>query len=76
MAINSERVSKRVVSSLRSIGIDDKVGTEDSHTVKLINIIVDAILDEIVNNGEVIIKNLPVQTPMGPGSANGKADIR
>ena len=75
MPINSNRPIKRVKSKLRSIGIDDKVGGEDSHTAKLIELIIEAVLEEIINNGDVIITNLPVQTPMGPGVGNGRGDI-
>lgn len=75
MPINSKRVGDKVVHKLDRIGIDSKVGTSESHTSLLVRMIVDEILNEIVNNGEVIIKNVPVQTTMGPGTANGKADI-
>ena len=75
MPINSRRPTQRIISRLRSIGIDDKVGGGDSHTAKLVELIVESILEEIVNNGEVIIVNLPVQTPTGPGVGNGKGDI-
>lgn len=75
MPVNSKRAADRVVRRLRSIGIGDKVGNEESHTATLVRLIVDAVLDEIVNNGEVIIRNLPVTTPAGPGQGNGKADI-
>ena len=75
MSINAERAADKVVRKLRSIGIDEHVGRGESHTAILVRIIVEAVLDEVVNNGEVIIKNLPVQTPQGPGTGNGKADI-
>lgn len=75
MPISSKRVSDRIIRRLNSIGIDEKVGNSESHTAKLVRLIVDSILDEILNNGEVIIINLPVQTPMGPGLGNGKGDI-
>ena len=76
MSINADRAADRVVRRLRSIGIDDKVGRDESHTAVLVRLIIDAVLEEVVNNGEVIIRNLPVTTPMGPGQGNGKADIR
>lgn len=75
MSINADRAANRVVSRLRSIGIDDRVGADESHTAILVRLIIDAVLDEITNNGEVIIRNLPVTTPHGPGQGNGKADI-
>ena len=75
MSINTERAANRVVRRLRSIGIDDRVGEAESHTAILVRLIIDAVLEEIVNNGEVIIRNLPVTTPQGPGQGNGKADI-
>lgn len=75
MSINADRAADRVVRRLKSIGIDDKVGNADSHTAVLVRLIVDAVLEEVVNNGEVIIRNLPVVTPHGPGQGNGKADI-
>lgn len=75
MSINSDRVANKVIKKLKSIGIDDKVGIEESHTAKMIRLIIDAILEEIVNNGEVVIHNLPVSTPIGPGLGNGKGDI-
>lgn len=75
MPINSKRVGDAVVRRLDHIGIDSKVGTSESHTAVLIRIIIDEVLKEVVNNGEVIIKNVPVQTAAGPGVANGKADI-
>ena len=75
MPINSRRAADKVVRKLKSIGIDDKVGSGESHTAKLIRLIVEAVLEEVVNNGEVVIINLPVQTPTGPGVGNGKGDI-
>lgn len=75
MPINSKRAADRVVRQLKSIGIDDMVGASESNTAQLVRLIIDAVLDEVVNNGVVIIKNLPVQTPVGPGVGNGKGDI-
>ena len=79
MSINADRAADRVVRRLRSIGIDDQVGDKESHTAILVRLIIDAVLEEVVNNGEVIIRQLPVQTVGGPshqfGFGNGKADI-
>ena len=75
MPINSRRAADRVVNRLESIGIDEKVSGEESHTAKLVRMIVESVLQEIVSSGEVIIINLPVQTPMGPGVGTGKATI-
>lgn len=75
MPINPKRPANRVISKLRSIDIDDKVGNDESQTAKLVRFIVEAVLEEITNNGEVIITNLPVSTPMGPGVGNGRGDI-
>ena len=75
MPIESKRTGDKIVHRLRRIGINDTTGAGESHTALLVRMIVEEVLNEIVNNGEVIIRNLPVQTPMGPGTANGKADI-
>ncbi len=79
MPINSKRAADKVVSKLRSLGIDERVGRQESHTALLVREIVKAVLEEVVNNGEVIIINLPVQTAGSPtnhtGVGNGKGDI-
>ena len=79
MPINAKRAADRIVSKLESMGIDEHVGGRESHTAELVREIVAAIMDEIVNNGEVIIVNLPVQTSGSPGFhtgfGNGKGDI-
>ena len=75
MPINSRRAADRVVNRLEAIGIDEKVSGEESHTAKLVRMIVESVLQEIISSGEVIIINLPVQTPMGPGVGNGKGTI-
>jgi hypothetical protein len=77
MPINSKRVGDNVVHKLKRIGIDDKVGNAESHTALMIRMIVDEILSEIINNGEIIIAQLPVvlPPPFPPGVGNGKAKI-
>ena len=79
MSINANDAANRVVKKLKSIGIDDQVGDKESHTAILVRLIIDAVLEEVVNNGEVYIRQLPVQTYGGPtsqaGFGNGKAGI-
>lgn len=55
MAIDKDKITRRIFRQLPNIGIANKVGNEDSQTVKMIELIVHEIVNEIINNGEVIV---------------------
>lgn len=76
MSLNANRVSERIISKFSDIGIEKRVGKDDSHTAKLIKEIIGEIFEELTSNGVVIIQNLPVSTPTGPGIGNGKGFIK
>jgi len=75
MPINPKRVSDSVIRSFNELGIDDRVGNSESHTARLVRKIVNEIMAEIINNGDVVIVSVPVVTTTGTGFANGKAKI-
>ena len=75
MAIDSTRAADRVVRSLQSIGIDEKVGQTESHTAKLVRMIVEAVLFEITAHGQVIITDATAATHVGPAKVVGKGNI-
>jgi len=79
MALNANKLTKRIVSQLDSIGIESKVGDGPSHTAELVRLIVEGVITEIITNGNVLIVNVPVQTIGTPtnhsGFANGLGSI-
>jgi len=74
MALSVTRTMEYVLNNWPD-DIQKSVGGDESQTVKLVRLIVESVINEVSNNGEVIIINLPVQTAMSIGTANGKADI-
>lgn len=75
MSINHKRAADRVVRQLNSLGIDERVGDRESHTARLVRAIVEAVLEEVVNHGEVVITNAQAATHVGPAKVTGKGDI-
>lgn len=81
MAMDKDNVIRYILDHWPD-DIDKYVGGEDSHTVKLMRIMVAAIISEIVENGVVDIRQLPVQTFGSPsnhtgfGNGVGVGDIR
>jgi hypothetical protein len=66
MSLNQKNVADRIISQLPN-GIDRTVGTEESHTVQLIRIIVKEVFAEI-QRGTVLTQGLPVITSTGQGT--------
>ena len=75
MSIDAKRAADRIVGKLQSIGIDEKVGQGDSHTAKLVRMIVEAVLFELTSHGEVIITDAVAMTTQGPAKVIGKGNI-
>ena len=53
MAIDADRVTRKVVGKLKDIGINPEYNGIPSHTSNLVYLIVKEILDEITRYGEV-----------------------
>lgn len=75
MPLDPKRVGDAVIKGFKDMGIDDKVGNSESNTALLVRKIVNEIIAELINNGDVVIVSLPVVTTTGNGFANGKAKI-
>ena len=68
MSLNSKDIADTVISQLDRIGIDSKVGYDESHTAKLVRLIVNAIVNAIINDAQVIVTEVQTQ---GTGNMGG-----
>lgn len=74
MPMSPTRVENLVVAQLVGMGIDATGAGGDSETAKLVRAIVRAVFLEMTINGIIMI-NVPVVHPLGPGMAIGTAKI-
>lgn len=77
--LSSKTIAQRIIGQLEDIGIKSKVGNENSHTAKLVEIIVREIITAIQTDAEVstMVQVTTQGTPtMHTGTGSGVGNVK